>query len=307
MPAGALIFTDFDHLQSYELDAAAALANAVRAARPDLPILNHPAEACERFDLLHRLYQRGLSPIEVTRQPGPQSPQHYPLFLRAEDGAAGPETDLLDTHAELETALNRFVAERRPMKRRITVRFTSDRDNQGFFRKYGAFVIGDRIVPIHIMRSKNWVVKNSKRDDDAAFIKEERAYCEQNPHENWLREVAQIGGVRYGRIDYGFFEGKLVVFEMNLNPTFPDVDPDRDQGGREGRKAAIIKQMADALASIDPGHEASKGVVRFDLKSVPSARYVEREAWYQDISYRLVQKRRWRRTFRTLRRRLIGS
>ncbi|MEJ8562454.1 hypothetical protein QTO30_15285 [Yoonia sp. GPGPB17] len=307
MPAGALIFTDFDHLQSYELDAAAILANAVRTARPDLPILNHPAEACERFDLLNRLYQEGLNPVEVTRLPGPLVPQHYPLFLRAEDGCAGPETDLLETPAELDNALNSFAEAGRPMKRRITVRFTSDRDDQGYFRKYGAFVIGDRIVPIHIMRTKHWVVKHNQRDDDAAFIKEEYAYCEENPHEDWLREVAHKVGIRYGRIDYGFFEGKLAVFEINTNPTFPDVDPDRDQGGREKRKSFVIPQMADALASIDPGPEASSGVIRFNLRNVRGASFVEREEWYEDLSYSLRRKLRWRRRLRNLRRRLTGS
>ncbi|MEO1641244.1 MAG: hypothetical protein AAFU41_18575 [Pseudomonadota bacterium] len=305
VPAGTLIFTDFDHLQSYELDAAAAVANAVAAARPDLPILNHPAEAIERFELLDRLYQRGLNPVEVTRQPGQRAPQHYPLFLRSEDGCAGPETDLIHSPVELASALNGFAARRQPMKRKMSARFTSDRDAQGFYRKYGAFVVGDRIVPIHLMRSEDWSVKDNKRDDDEAFIAEERTYCAENPHEDWLREIAQVGGITYGRIDYGLFEGKPVVFEANLNPTFPDVDPDRLQGGRERRKVTMVPQMAEALAAVSPGPKASRGVVRFDLRSVSGEKFVEREAWYEDLAYNLVQMRNWQRVLRRMRRRLL--
>lgn len=298
VPAGALVFTDFDLLQSYELDAAAHMANIVAAQRPDLPILNHPARACERFDLLDRLYQMGLNPVEVTRLSGGQSPQHYPLFLRAEDGWAGPETDLLYGPADLEQVITAQSTSGRPTKRRITVRYCGETDDDGYFRKYGAFIIGGRIVSQHIMRNPNWVVKNSGRVDDAAFIEEERRYCERNPHEAFLLSVAKVGGITFGRIDYGFWQGKPVVFEINLNPTFPGMKhsskPERDK-----RKSALFQQLEDAFSAINPGDAASKGIIETPIDEVPGAQFIERDPWYLDLPRSLVTQNRWRRAYRT--------
>lgn len=294
VPAGALVFTDFDLLQSYELDAAAHMANTVAKQRPDLPILNHPAKATERFDLLDRLYHQGLNPVEVTRLSGGREPVHYPLFLRAEDGWAGPETELLEDAAGLARAVAAYAEAGRPTKRRISVRYCAEADAQGYFRKYGAFVIGDRIVSQHIMRSQSWVVKHKKREDDAGFIEEERRFCEKNPDETFLLNVAQAGGIAFGRIDYGFWRGQPVVFEINLNPTFPGMKPSAAPE-RNKRKTVLFKQLSDAFAAINPGNAASRGEISTPIDRVPGAQFIEREAWYQDLPHSLLQRSRWDR------------
>ncbi len=300
VPAGTLVFTDFDLLQSYELDAVAHIANTARQQRPDLQILNHPAVACERFDLLGRLHRAGLNPIQVTRLDGAAEPQTYPVFLRAEDGWAGPETGLLDDPAAFRAAVDGYRERGEPLKRRIAVSFAADLDADGFHRKYGAFVIGDRIVSQHIMRSRNWVVKHKGREDDAAFIEEERQFCRHNPHQDWLREVARVGGISFGRIDYGFANGAPVAYEINLNPTFPKL-----RGGvgteRNARKEALLDQLGAALAEIDTNADASRGDIAFSLAELPGAQFIEREAWYQDLPHSVLQGERWRRALRALR------
>ncbi|MEL7460766.1 MAG: hypothetical protein AAFX45_07810 [Pseudomonadota bacterium] len=294
VPAGALVFTDFDLLQSYELDAAAHMANTVAALRPDLPILNHPAHATERFDLLDRLYRQGLNPVEVTRLSGGRAPEHYPVFLRAEDGWAGPETEILADAAALSSAVDGYSKAARPTKRRITVRYCAEPDADGYFRKYGAFVIGDRIVSQHIMRSQAWVVKHKKREDDGAFIEEEHRFCEKNPHQTFLLDVAAAGGIAFGRIDYGIWRGAPVVFEINLNPTFPGMKasaaPERNK-----RKAVLFPQLAAAFEAVNPGAAASKGEIATPIDHLPGAQFIEREAWYRDLPHSLLQRARWQR------------
>ena len=294
VPAGALVFTDFDLLQSYELDAAARMANTVAKLRPDLPILNHPAQASERFDLLNRLYHQGLNPVEVTRLSGGKEPEHYPLFLRAEDGWAGPETELLEDADGLVRAVTAYAEAGRPTKRRISVRYCGEPDAHGYFRKYGAFVIGDRIVSQHIMRSQSWVVKHKKREDDAAFIEEERRFCEKNPDEAFLLSVAKAGGSSFGRIDFVFWRGQPVVFEINLNPTFPGMDPSAAPE-RNKRKKVLFKQLSEAFAAINPGEAESRGEISTPIDRVPGAQFIEREAWYQDLPHSLLQRSRWER------------
>src|SRR5688572_26270852 len=59
------VFTDFDLLSTYEVDAAARAAQAVETAGQQ--VLNKPHLAAERYELMHRLRRQGLNPTEVNR------------------------------------------------------------------------------------------------------------------------------------------------------------------------------------------------------------------------------------------------
>jgi len=278
IPCGTIVFTDFDHLHSYELDAAAHIAHEVSRQRPDLKVLNHPGVALERFDLLDKLYKLGLNPVEVTRLSGGGAPTKYPLFIRSEDGAEWPTGELLYTQQNYDDFIARHAAEKRPLKRRIAVRFCSEKDKDGFYRKYGAFIFGDRVVSQHIMRNEDWLVKSKNRQDDEAFIKEEYAYTVANPHIAWIKEIAHHAGIEYGRIDYGVFNGELVVYEFNTNPTFPNLREGRGDSERGARKKPMMDQIADALRGINTDNAASKGSVRFKLNfRVANTGFIERD------------------------------
>ncbi|NCU21749.1 hypothetical protein EOM89_13830, partial [Candidatus Falkowbacteria bacterium] len=145
-PAGTLIFTDFEFLDGFGMMAAAAMADAALRRDPQTRVLNHPADAAERYALLRRLHRAGLNPVEVTRLDGGDRPTRYPVFLRLEDGCLGAETGLLHTAEDFDAALAHLRATQRPLKRRIAVSFEASADAEGGFRKYGAFRIGDAII-----------------------------------------------------------------------------------------------------------------------------------------------------------------
>jgi hypothetical protein len=274
-PAGTLIFTDFEFLSGFEMMVAAEMAEAALRVDPANKVLNHPARACERYVLLRRLRAEGLNPTEITRLDAGERPTRYPVFLRLEDGAFGPETGLLATAADFDQKLRELALQGLPFKRRVAVSYEGEPDADGLFRKYGAFRIGSSIVPHHLLRSSDWSVKSGRNESDPAFLSEELAYVRDNPHAEHLMQVAKTGGLEFGRIDYGFAQGRPVIFEMNSNPTFP-----RFRGGssdREDRRAIILDRLRTALQAID-GSDARRSRIRF-TPHPHARRYVQMHRW----------------------------
>ena len=293
---GTSIFTDFDLLQTYEIDAAAQIADAVQKAHPESRVLNHPATICERYLLLRRLNENGLNPVEITRLEDSITPTRYPVFIRSEDGCAGPESDLIRNDEEFFAAKDTLKRLGRTLKRRVAVSFESCQDDDGYYRKYGAFIIGNHIIPQHILRNQEWNVKSDFSTYDDNFAKEEATYVEENPHEKRLKQVATTSGIEFGRIDYTMVEGTPVIFEINTNPTFP-----RFKGGeqaRQERRDIILGRLKRAFEEIDQ-NVTGKEVVPFPFKTIGNYGFIEREHWSRDIPKSLMKPSAGRRNSRT--------
>ena len=95
------MFTDFDLLNSMEMDALGHIALAVETSHPEMRILNKPTEVLERYSLLRTLRDEGLNRVEIHRIEEGTIPTRYPVFIRSEDGARGPETALFNNSDEL--------------------------------------------------------------------------------------------------------------------------------------------------------------------------------------------------------------
>ncbi len=274
-PAGTLIFSDFEFLNGFELMAAAEMAETALRKDPTTRILNHPARACERYVLLRRLHAEGLNPTEVTRLETGERPTRYPVFLRMEDGCWGAETPLLHDAEELERILVTFRTSARPLKRRVTVSFEGEPDADGYHRKYGAFRVGDAIIPQHILRSSGWSVKSGRNEYDPEFLSEELTFVHKNPHQDHLMHVSDLGDLQFGRIDYGFAGGRPVIYEINPNPTFP-----RFRGGnpdREERRGIILDRLRAAFQAID-SEEMTRVRIRF-TPHVHTQKYIQLHRW----------------------------
>ena len=274
-PAGTLVFTDFEFLDGFGMMAAAAIADAALRHNPATRVLNHPARAAERYALLRRLHRAGVNPVEITRLDGGDMPARYPVFLRLEDGCLGAETGLIHGPEEFETAVEALRAANRPLKRRVAISFESNPDADGCFRKYGAFRIGGAIIPQHILRSPDWVVKSDKGVDSPEFAAEELAFVRDNPHEAVLRQATDIADLQFGRIDYTIRDGRPVIFEVNPNPTFPRFDNRSDD--RSERRELILSRLVSALRQISP-----------DLPDRTRVRFVP-----PDDCHRFIQMQRW--------------
>jgi hypothetical protein len=82
----------------------------------------------------------------------------------------------------------------------IIIEFCDTIGADGLYRKYSAFRIGDQIVPGHVLFSPNWITKDSPAEP---LREEERSYLAENPHREELRQIFDLAGITYGRIDYG--------------------------------------------------------------------------------------------------------
>ena len=272
-PTGTLVFTDFEFLNGMEMMAAAEIAETARRINPESRVLNHPATVLERFALLRRLHARGMNSVEVSRLEQDERPTRYPVFVRMEDGFWGPETGLLENSDQLEEAIAGLQASARPMKRRLAVSFEADRDAGGYYRKYGAFRIGNAIVSQHILRNTEWNVKSSTNSTDPDFVREELAFVMDMPHTEALLRICDAGNIQFGRVDYTLRNGSLVIFEVNTNPVFP-----KFKGGvavREERRGHIFASLKSAFETIDtPGG----GRMNF-LPPASSLPYIQSGRW----------------------------
>jgi hypothetical protein len=262
-PIGHYVFTDFDRLSSYELESACSLAAALRSRAPAARIYNHPAQVLERYALLRQLYDEGTNRFAVTRFDAGERPERYPVFIRLEDGCQGPDTPLIHDALQFEQALKGLAAQGKGAKRRIAVEFCAEPDRDGYYRKYGAFQLGGRIVPQHILRSSDWNVKRSSLASDDAFAAEELAFVRDNPHERELRGIFATARIDYGRIDYGLVSGSIQTYEINTNPTYPDFSGE-SADARQERRELVRARVLEALRALD-GPELERGGFAFAL------------------------------------------
>lgn len=248
-PIGHYIFTDLDRLTRYELDELGAFARALQRAEPNATILNDPARiAVDRTSLLRRLHDAGINDFTATRLPDGERPPQYPVFIRAADAHLGPETDLLPDQQAFERALEDMQARGVPLAGRIAVGAALERSPDGFFRKYGVFTIGGRIVPQHVMRGETWVVKRRSHQQSMEAAEEELRFVQENPHQELIRRVCTIAGVDFGRIDYGLVAGRPQIYEINTNPKFPRFEK---SDVRSERRALIRGGIVEAIRDID--------------------------------------------------------
>lgn len=209
-PPGTYIFADVERLKVKEAIHAARLWHSLE--RAGCRLLNHPRRSMRRYRLLKCLHRQGVNTFNVFR-PWERlwNRLHYPVFLRGENDHKGTISDLIATPREL------FQAQCRHRKALIT-EYCDTRSEDGLYRKYSAMRIGDRILPRHIFFSKHWMIKNADVCDDR-LLAEELDYLHTNPHEKELRAIFDLARIEYGRIDYGHYNGRIQVWEINTNPS----------------------------------------------------------------------------------------
>jgi hypothetical protein len=285
-PIGHYILTDFDRLSRYELECVVAFASALKATAPDARILNHPLRSLERYPLLVALHKAGINDFTAVRLEVGDRPTRYPVFIRAEDGYGGPDTDILHNDAEFDAALADLARRGLPLRGRIAIGYCAERHPEGFYEKYGAFNVGGEIIPQHLMRGKGWVVKGNAREFDwvvrrndedrysAENLSDELRFVRENPHREVLSRAFAIAGIDFGRIDYSIINGSVQIYEINTNPTFPHFGR---ADGRAARRQLTKDRLLAALHAINrplPRH----GRVRF-IEARPRAHDLHLPRW----------------------------
>jgi hypothetical protein len=204
--AHAYVFTDLERRLA-ERPRLARLADRL-AASPGVPrILNHPRRVLGRYELLRILHDRRVNPFDIHRLDGPVAPR-FPVFVRDPDEHHGPVTPILSTREELERELERLRREGMDVDSLVAIEYEETRREDGLFRKYVTYVLGDEILHGNLVFSRDWVAKHGGADSPALLAEQAAA----------LRELADLAGVRYGRFDYAVVDGQLRIWELNTNP-----------------------------------------------------------------------------------------
>ena len=225
---GIYIFTGYGVLTNVQKEVGLQLSKQLQKAGSDFIIMNHPEKVLDRYELLETLYHLGYNQFRAYKiheilsdsvKPG------FPVFIREAGRHSGSLTGLLTNSDSMIKKIHELKKSGFKYDHLLVVEFIDTADNRGIYKKYSAFRLGDTILPRYLSLSYDWVVKENASERpgytlyDEDVIKEELLYIHNNPHQQLLKEIFQIANIEYGRIDYGFKDGKLQVWEINTLPT----------------------------------------------------------------------------------------
>ena len=214
---GTYIFTDVDRLGFWDLEHASHLYLQMKSA--GLRVLNNPATVRTRYPLLRALRAAGLNNFNAYRVDEMDSVERYPVFVRKIHGHREPLSELLQTRQDLQKTVESAIAAGTPRENLLVVEFAAEPLRPGLFRKMSAFRIGDAIVPHISVHDTVWLVKYGRKFDNIEDLyQEELSLLQTNPYSDHLKKVFDVAGIEYGRADFGFFRGRIQVYEINTNP-----------------------------------------------------------------------------------------
>ncbi|MEN9725864.1 MAG: hypothetical protein RL434_230 [Pseudomonadota bacterium] len=218
LPKATWIFTDFDRLAPWDLELAAHVYRELAASGQR--VLNDPALAVGRFDLLAALRQNGRNSFSVWRAVQWEAVDQFPVFLRTEAAHRGPLTDLIHDAVDLGSAVKRALADGHPLRDLMVVEYCAQPMPSGIFRKKAAFRLGDRLVNTLAVHDTSWSAKHGQPGvADESLYQEELNAMARCAHEAELMAAFDVANLQYGRVDYSLVDGKVQVYEINSNPT----------------------------------------------------------------------------------------
>lgn len=219
LPLSAYVFADIDRLSNSEAEFAANVWQHLHSRFPRLPLLNHPTRSMRRYELLRTLKEQTINVFDVYRITEARSPRRFPVFLRRGDEHGDIISPLLHTREEFDTAVEEFSLQGRSREDILIVEFADTADQRGIYRKYSAFIIGDRVIAHHLLFSQDWCVRIWDLEE-AEMLQEEFDFVMTNPHAEQLKAICTLAGIGYGRIDYAMLHGVPQIWEINTNPNF---------------------------------------------------------------------------------------
>ncbi len=217
---GLHVLTDFERLLPPERALVRRLH--ARLQQPGIRVIGNPGTWLGRHALLARLQAEGINDFRAytVDELGPHV--RYPVFLRwanAHDGSLG---EPVHGPEELERRLARIAKDHHRRWRWIrdqllVVEKVDARSPDGLFRKYSIARIGDELVPRHVEVSGNWVTKYPSVVTPET-VAEEEAFLAEPRDVELVRRVFDLAGIEFGRIDWGYVDGRPQVWEINTNP-----------------------------------------------------------------------------------------
>uniref|UniRef100_E6PGL1 ATP-grasp domain-containing protein n=1 Tax=mine drainage metagenome TaxID=410659 RepID=E6PGL1_9ZZZZ len=219
-----------------DADAAGnALAIAEKIiARSDAPLVNHPIAVLKTRRDRNAARLRGRPALRVPRivrcererLRGAQASASlsaagifYPLLVRAPGFHNGRFFRYVRDATDLKAALAEL-----PGDELYLMEFIDTRDKRGYYLKYRALFIGDKILPVHAALSTDWKVHYDSADLTTSTLgrtldREFRHHPRERIGERAYAALEALQdelGLQYGGADFGTDEGgNLVLFEAN--------------------------------------------------------------------------------------------
>ena len=260
VPRGSWVLADLDAHGPAGRALATALHDAL--ATEGLPVLNDPHRTLGRLELLRALHEAGINDFRVVPAHQDWTDLDYPVFVRGASDHFGARSGLLESPREVQAFLDRNAAAGLPADDLIVVEFLDTSDDDGVFRKFGSYVVGDRIIPQHVLWSDQWMIKHRRGLFTPETAREELRLVRENPHEEQLREIFVLAGTEYGRVDYSVgADGRPQVWEINLCPIVgrgrrppSGTVPEELRPLRRPRKELFYDRFREAWEAVDsPG------------------------------------------------------
>ena len=266
LPPGTYIFSDLERLSVCETEWAASIYHAISNHwGSHSKLLNHPIRSMRRYELLRALYNRGINSHNVFRITEGRLPKRYPVFIRGADDHGGAGTDLIHSEPDLMLEIDKLNQQGISREDKIIVEFCDTSDEQGVFRKYSAFIVGDKIIPRHICFSRDWQIKYPDLSNPE-FIEEEYEFVTRTAHEASLKKIFAIAGITYGRIDYGIRDNTIQVWEINTNPRLASF-VSAEIPARQTIHDIFVERINRAFETLDNDGQAMTGNVKNPLRN----------------------------------------
>lgn len=265
LPVGTYIFSDLEMASPLQREILGQLWRQLEAHRGSR-LLNHPLKAMGRYDLLKALHADGTNDYRAFHIDEIPSDLRFPAFIRVESDHQGSRTPLVQDWPALDQWLVKAVLGGVDQHRLLVTEFSETKGKDRLYRKYGAFKVGDRVIPRLIHFGSEWMVKSP----DLVFaegVEEEREFMENNPYEAEIRRIFELAAIDYGRMDFAVRDGKLVVWEINTNPiiTHP---PEKYKPAHMPAQQRFAAQMIDALKAINLPASSARVPVQLSLRGM---------------------------------------
>ena len=268
--ASAVVFTDFDRLRHYELTAAAGIYRQLR--NQGIRVLNDPAKARQRFDLLHCLAEAGINGFRAYKAAIRPKPKRFPVFVKCESNHVQDFPSLIPDQESLDRSLGEIEDAGTSLRDLLVIEFANTPVREGVYLRKTIYRIGDRVLSGNPVLENGPFVKYGTLglavDDDFEQL---ATWMRNNPELEALRQVFELARIDYGRADYGIDGDGLAIYEINTNPqiglSVPNVH------------AAF---HAASMESI----EAVAGAIRALGGESKTARIVHDQAWFSRFEFR---------------------
>lgn len=247
--AACVIFTDFDRLRHYELAAAGRLFRQMRDA--GIRVLNDPAKARQRYDLLHHLRQAGMNRFRAYRAITRPEPGRFPVFIKSETDHGQDFDFLIPDQAEVERTLERIETDGVSLRNLLVIEFANTPVRDAVYRRYTVYRIGETFIAGNPVGEDSPFVKYGTPgltgDEELETLAQ---WMRTNPDVETLKQAFEIARIDYGRADYGNDDGSIAIYEINTNPKIgtrlPDNNAEFLRASQESLQAVI-----DAIVALD--------------------------------------------------------